>query len=65
MNVIMGSENKLKEIPFILIENVFGNHYKNNNFSDIIKILSQHNFTILKKFIFPTMHYEDVLFRKI
>ena len=65
MNVIMGSENKLKEIPFILIENVFGNHYKDNNFKDIIKALSKHNFIISKKFIFPTMHFQDVLFKKI
>ena len=28
---------KLKEIPFILLENQFGNHYINNNFKDIIK----------------------------
>ena len=36
MNVIEGSQMKLKEIPFILLENQFGNHYKNNNFKDII-----------------------------
>ena len=39
MNVIEGSQMKLKEIPFILLENQFGNHYKNNNFEDIIKFL--------------------------
>ena len=65
MNVIKGSLIKLKEIPFILLENQFGNHYKNNNFNDIIKLLSEQNFIIIKKFIFPTMHYQDVLFKKI
>ena len=65
MNVIEGSLLKLKEIPFILLENQFGNHYKNNNFNDIIKLLSEQNFIIIKKFIFPTMHYQDVLFKKI
>ena len=65
MNVIEGSQMKLKEIPFILLENQFGNHYKNNNFNDIIKLLSKENFKIHKKFVFPTMHYQDVLFKKI
>ena len=65
INVIRGSQIKLKENPFILIENQFGNHYKNNNFIDIIKLLSKENFKIHKKFVFPTMHYQDVLFKKI
>ena len=65
MSVIEGSKMKLKEISFILLENQFGNHYKNNNFNDIIRILSKQNFKICKKFIFPTFHYQDVLFKKI
>ena len=39
MNVIKGSKIKLKEIPYILIENQFGNHYKNSNFNDIKDVL--------------------------
>ena len=65
MNVIEGSITKLKEIPFVLLENQFGNHYKNNNFKNIIELLSKQNFEICKKFIFPTLHYQDVLFKKI
>ena len=65
INVIKGSQIKLKEIPFILLENQFGNHYKNNDFNDVVKLLSEQNFRICKKFIFPTMHYQDVLFKKI
>ena len=65
MNVIEGSQIKLKEIPFVLLENQFGNHYKNNNFKDIISFLSKKNFVICKKFIYPTLHYQDVLFKKI
>ena len=65
ISVIKGSQVKLRQIPFILLENQFGNHYKNNNFNDIIKLLSEKNFEIDKKFIFPTMHYQDVLFKKI
>ena len=65
MNVIKGSQVKLNEIPFILLENQFGNHYKNNNFKAIVKLLSERNFIICKKFLFPTLHYQDVLFKKI
>ena len=65
IRVIKGSQIKLREIPFILLENQFGNHYKNNNFNDVIKLLFEQNFKIEKKFIFPTMHYQDVLFKKI
>ena len=65
MNVIKGSQIKLKEISFVLLENQFGNHYKNNNFNDVKKILLEQNFIICKKFMFPTMHYQDVLFKKI
>lgn len=65
MKVIKGSQRKLKEISFILLENQFGNHYKNNDFKDILKYLKKQNFIIHKKFIFPTMHYQDVLFVKI
>ena len=65
INVIEGSKMKLKEIPFVLLENQFGNHYKNNNFDDISKLLLEQNFKICKKFVFPTLHYQDVLFKKI
>lgn len=64
MNVIQGSKMKLKEIPYIIIENQFGNHYKNNNFDEIKNVLLKYNFVISKKFVFPTMHYQDVLFKK-
>ena len=65
MNVIKGSQMKLGEISFIMLENQFGNHFKNNSFKDITKFLSERNFMICKKFLFPTLHYQDVLFRKI
>ena len=65
MNVIKGSKIKLKEIPYLLIENQFGNHYKNSNFNDIKDVLLKYNFVESKKFVFPTMHYQDVLFKKI
>ena len=65
INVIKGSQMKLEEISFILLENQFGNHFKNNSFKNITKLLLDQNFKINKKFIFPTLHYQDVLFEKI
>ena len=65
LRVIQGSQMKLKEIPYILMENQFGDHYKNNNFDDIKNLLIEENFFIMKKFIFPTLHYQDILFKKI
>tara|TARA_A100001015_G_scaffold270605_1_gene323318 strand:+ start:54 stop:740 length:687 start_codon:yes stop_codon:yes gene_type:complete len=64
MNVIEGSQMKLGEISFVMLENQFGNHFKNNNFKDITKFLSERNFMICKKFLFPTLHYQDVLFKR-
>ena len=64
MNVIEGSQMKLGEISFVMLENQFGNHFKNNNFKDITKFLSERNFIICKKFLFPTLHYQDVLFKR-
>ena len=65
MNVIKGSKMKLQKIPFILVENQFGSHYQDINFNEIKELLSKEKFQILKKFIFPTLHYQDVLFKKI
>ena len=45
MNVIQGSLMKLNEIPYIIIENQFGNHYKNNNFNDTRCFLKYNFFT--------------------
>ena len=63
-NVLAGSENKMDEIKYILIERQFGNLYKNKNFSEIKDYLYKKKFKILKKFIFPTLHYQDVIFKK-
>lgn len=61
-NVLTGSENKIKEIKFILIENQFSKMYKNVKFEDCHQFLINHNFKLLKKFKFPTLHYEDRLY---
>lgn len=61
-NVLKGSKNKITEIKYILIENQFSKMYKNVNFEDCHNFLINHNFKLLKKFKFPTFHYEDRLY---
>jgi len=61
-NVLIGSKNKIKEIKYILIENQFSKMYKNVKFENCHQFLINHNFKLLKKFKFPTLHYEDRLY---
>jgi FkbM family methyltransferase len=62
IHVLKGSNQKIKEIKYILIENQFSNMYKNVKFKDCHKFLEDKNFKLLKKFRFPTLHYEDRLY---
>ena len=62
MHVLKGSEQKIKEIKYILIENQFSKMYKNVNFKDCHDFLRKKNFKLLKRFRFPTLHYEDRLY---
>ena len=62
IHVLNGSSKKINEVKFILIENQFSNMYKNVNFKDCHKFLKDKNFRLLKKFRFPTLHYEDRLY---
>ena len=62
LQVLMGSTQKIKEIKYVLIENQFSNMYKNVNFADCNQFLESKNFRLLKKFRFPTLHYEDRLY---
>ena len=63
-NVLEGSKSKMDEINYILIERQFANLYKNKNFSEIKNYLFKKKFKVLKKFVFPTLHYQDVIFKK-
>lgn len=65
LNVLKGAKNKLKEISYILIEQQFGNQYKNSDFSKVDKYLKDNNFKVIKSFYYPTMHYKDILYSKI
>ena len=64
LNVLLGSEKNVKNLKYILIENQFSNMYKNTKFSDCEKFLKNNNFKLLKRFVFPTFHFEDRLYVK-
>jgi len=62
IHVLKGSTKKIKEIKYILIENQFSKMYKNVDFKDCHDFLESKNFRLLKRFRFPTLHYEDRLY---
>jgi FkbM family methyltransferase len=62
LHVLKGSNQKIKEVKYVLIENQFSKMYKNVNFEDCHEFLKRKNFRLLKKFRFPTLHYEDRLY---
>ena len=60
--VLKGALKKIKEIPYILIEHQFGNHYQ-TSFKEVKVFLLKNGFKIIKNFYFPTFHYKDILFK--
>ena len=62
LHVLKGSIQKIKEIKYVLIENQFSNMYKDIDFKDCHKFLQDKNFRLLKRFMAPTLHYEDRLY---
>ena len=66
INVLKGSQKKINnQIEYILIENQFGNHYRQFSKVTFLDFLKNNNFEILKKFTFPSLHFEDILLKKI
>ena len=64
LNVLRGSKNSIKKIDFVLIENQFFHIYKDNNIDEIDNFLTNNQFDLIKKFRFPTFHFEDRLYKK-
>ena len=62
-NVLKGSKNKIKEIPYIIVEKHLFNQYE-NNFDKVKNFLTKNNYKVLKVFRSPTLHYSDILFQK-
>ena len=63
LNVLKGAQNTIKKIDFVLIENQFFNLYKNSDFKECDNFLINNQFTLIKKFRFPTFHYEDRVYK--
>jgi hypothetical protein len=64
LNVLRGSKNTIKKIDFVLIENQFFGIYKDNNIDEIDNFLTNNQFDLIKKFRFPTFHFEDRIYKK-
>ena len=62
-NVLKGAQKKINEIQYVLIENQFNKMYKNVDFKNCHNFLLEKNFELIKKFKFPTFHYEDRLYK--
>jgi len=66
MNVLNGGQKTIKNnVEYILIENQFFNQYKQSSKEKIFDYLKKNNFKLEKKFTFPTLHFQDILFKKI
>ena len=63
-NVLKGSKNIIKKIDFVLIENQFFDIYKDSNIDECDQFLKNNQFHLIKKFRFPTFHFEDRLYKK-
>ena len=61
-NVLLGAKNKIKEIPYILVEkHTFGQYH--NSFNLVDNFLVKNNFEVIKSFYYPTLHYKDLLYK--
>ena len=63
LKVLRGAKNTIKEIDFILIENQFMDIYKDNKIKECDDFLKSNQFDLIKKFVFPTFHFEDRLYK--
>ncbi len=62
LKVLKGSKKKLKQIPYLLVENHFLDLYENTDRMNKEKFLNNNNFKILKKFVHPLLIFEDNLY---
>lgn len=63
LKVLRGAKNTVKEVNFILIENQFMDIYKDNKIKECDDFLKRNQFDLIKKFIFPSFHFEDRLYK--
>ena len=66
LNVLNGSINIIKnKVRFILIEKLFFNQYQDFSHKKVEFFLRKHNFRLVKKFTYPSFHFQDNLYEKI
>lgn len=65
INVLRGAKNFIKKkTKFILVENHFFQLYQNKKKTSVDIFLKKNSFVLLKKFTFPSMHFQDLLYIK-
>lgn len=60
--VLLGSKKSIRKIYLILIEKQFTSIHKKNDFNLCHNFLLKNHFTLIKKFRFPFMNFEDRLY---
>ena len=61
-NVLLGSEDIIKNVKFLIIEKQYFNMYENSFSKDCEKLLFKNSFKFIKKFKFPLLHFEDRIY---
>ena len=61
--VLRGLGKKIKKIPYVMVENQVFNLYKKKN--SVHKFLVRNNFYIIKKFTFPSLHTQDIIYKNL
>jgi len=61
--VLRGLGKKIKKIPYVMVENQVFNLYKKKN--SVHKFLVRNNFHIIKKFTFPSLHTQDIIYKNL
>ncbi len=60
--VLMGAKNSIQSFNYIIIEKQMFNLYKISDFEKSHRYLVKNGFVLIKKFRFPTFHFEDRLY---
>lgn len=65
LNVLKGSQKLLiNKVKYVLVERHFFQLYKQNLSNEVNLFLTKNNFTLIKKFTFPLLHFQDNLYEK-
>ncbi len=62
LEVLMGAKKSIQLFSYIIIEKQMFNLYKISNFEKSHRYLVKNGFVLIRKFRFPTFHFEDRLY---